>query len=62
MYFFNSLCRYWAVALPAYIIVLVLLGYFTYIASVFINTPSLDSLSIFTGNEHTGSIFVSKLK
>lgn len=40
--------KYWAVALPAYVIVLVLLGYFTYIASVFINTPSLDSLSIVT--------------
>ncbi|CAI9730880.1 phosphatidylinositol N-acetylglucosaminyltransferase subunit P isoform X1 [Octopus vulgaris] len=40
--------KYWAVAIPAYIIMIVLLGYLAYFAFVFISTENLDSLNTIT--------------
>ncbi|GAB1605978.1 phosphatidylinositol N-acetylglucosaminyltransferase subunit P-like [Argonauta hians] len=37
--------KYWAVSIPAYIIVVVLLGYLAYFAFVFISTEELDSIN-----------------
>ena len=40
--------KYWAVAVPVYVCVSILLFYLTYLGVIFINTTPLDSLSLVT--------------
>ena len=44
-----DVCRYWAVALPAYLITTVAFGYTVLLALNMTTTPSLDSLNSITG-------------
>ncbi|XP_076451465.1 phosphatidylinositol N-acetylglucosaminyltransferase subunit P-like [Babylonia areolata] len=46
--------KYWAVALPVYLCVVILLFYLAYLGLIFINTPPLTSLSIIT-DSHASS-------
>lgn len=43
------LYRYWAVALPVYLCVVILLFYLAYLGLIFINTSSLTSVTVITG-------------
>ncbi|KAL8602449.1 hypothetical protein ACOMHN_067645 [Nucella lapillus] len=40
--------KYWAVALPVYLCVLIVLFYITYLGLIFISTPPLTSVTIIT--------------
>lgn len=44
-----NLFRYWAIALPVYLIMAIVFGIIVYICINFINTPPLDSFKTFTG-------------
>lgn len=45
----NISCRLWTIVIPAYLMVLVLLTYFSYAALMAFNTPAIDSLKLITG-------------